>query len=148
MIKTIAAFVVRFKSIIKQALIFIGMSAIFLCVGFYYGFNYCDTKYKAAATIQSAKNAEKLRDAISEAETRTRILYERKIKVIKDINRLPDTCLLSANFRMLHDSATGLPEVATAQAVTVKQVADTVINNYANCQQNSIWLEECNAICK
>lgn len=127
---------------------FLSVCSVAFMTGFYYGFSYSETKYEAAAKIQAQENAEKLRDAIAQSETKTRVMYERKIKVLKDIRKLSDTCILSADFRMLHDSATGLPEVSTTQPVTVKQVASTVIANYANCQQNSIWLEECNAICK
>jgi len=133
--------------LIKPLIILCSIAGLF-GYGYYKGHASAESNYNKAAIIQASKNAELLSQAISETESKTRLLYESKIRSLKNASRLPDTCILSSNFRMLHDSATGMPESATASTVTAKQVADTIIENYSNCRQNAIWLEECNRICR
>ena len=114
--------------------------------GYYKGYASAESDYNKAAIIQASKNAELLSQAISETESKTRLLYEAKIRHIN--KPLPDKCMLSTEFQVRHNYATGMPESATASTVTAKQVADTIIENYSNCRQNAIWLEECNRICR
>jgi hypothetical protein len=116
-------------------------------VSFYKGFSYAEKEYKEALLIQQASNSKKLVEAVKESEIKIRGQYERYIKTIKKVDNLPDTCILSSEFRIMHDSAAGLPEVTTASTVTVKEVATTINDNYLACQQNAVWLEECNRIC-
>ena len=120
-----------------------------LCgISFYKGCAYTEAKYTQANAIQAKKNAKDLASAVAETETKTRLIYERKIRNIKKISTLPDTCLLSPGFRQLYDSSVGMPESASTQPVTVEALADTIIENHSACLQNAAWLEECNRICK
>jgi hypothetical protein len=125
-----------------------GFAIICFLVGtsFYSGCQYTEDKYKQAQIKQASLNAEKLQDAITKAETQTRLLYEDKIRHLN--KPLPDKCMLSPEFRMQFDFTTGLPEVATTQTVTTQEVIDATRDNNFNCRQNIIWLNECNEICK
>ena len=114
--------------------------------GYYKGHASAESDYNKAAIIQASKNAELLSQAISETESKTRLLYEAKIRHIN--KPLPDKCVLSTEFQVRHNYATGMPESATAHAVTAQAVIETVEDNYFNCRQNMIWLEECQSICK
>lgn len=115
---------------------------------FYKGCAYTESKYNQSNLIQAKKNAEALASAISATESKTRSIYESRIRNIKKISTLPDTCMLSPGFRQLYDTSIGMPESATAQPVAVKTLADTILENHAACLQNAAWLEECNQICK
>lgn len=97
--------------------------------------------------IQSQENAKKMAAIVIETEEKTRAIYEQKINLLTQVEELPDNCVLSPDFRRLHDSAAGLPEVSTASPVAAQAVAATVIDNYTACRQNAEWLEECNKIC-
>jgi len=120
-----------------------------LCgISFYKGVSYSENKYEAAQVIQAKRNAKLVQSAITETENKTSALYEDTIKRLKKRKPLPDTCVLSADFRMRHDEAVGMPESPSAQTVAVATVADTVESNYDRCRQNIIWLEECQRVCK
>ena len=114
--------------------------------GYYKGHASAESDYNKAAVIKAAENAELLSKAISETESKTRLLYEAKIRRIT--KPLPDKCVLSSEFQVRHNYATGLPESATTHTVTAQAVIETVEENYFNCRQNTIWLEECQRICK
>ena len=114
--------------------------------GYYKGHASAESDYNKAAIIQASKNAELLSQAISETESKTRLLYEAKIRHIN--KPLPDKCVLSTEFQVRHNYATGMPESATSHTVTAQAVIEAVEDNYFNCRQNMIWLEECQSICK
>ena len=132
-----------------KPLIYLAVLASVASVSFYKGFSYAETTYKAAQTVQAEQNAKKLFEAINKTEKDTKRHYERYIATLKNVNKLPDTCHLSNDFRRLHDAATNnLPEKPTEGTVEVRTLAATLAANYANCEQNAIWLRECNSICK
>lgn len=130
--------------LIKPLLIIAVFVGYTLCV-YHYGYSRCQDKNEKIALEQAAENAEKVAKVIKETEEETRKLYERKIKRLQQ-KPLPDTCVLSPDFRRMHDTAAGLPESSEAGPVTAQVVADTVADNYESCRQNIVWLEECQRI--
>ncbi len=128
--------------------VFIVYSGIIIGIGYYKGCSQTEATYKAAQVIQAKANAERLSEALIQSERDSRANYERKLKFYKKAHLLPDKCQLSADFRRLHDEAAGMPKSASAQPVSPQAVAETVAENYTICEQNAIWLEECNKICK
>jgi len=115
---------------------------------FYKGCTYSESAYIKSGILEAKNNAKLLSEAIKESEDKTRKLYEDEITKLKNRKPLPDKCVLSPDFRRLHDSATGMPKSTTAHSVTIEDAARTIEDNYFACRQNSIWLEECNRICK
>jgi len=134
--------------ILIKPIIYVFAFISFGSVCFYKGCTYSESKYIESGIKQSEKNAQIVSKAVKDTEEKTRLLYENQIKQLKKRAPLPDTCILSADFRRMHDNATGVPESTATQTVTVDAVANTVETNYLNCRQNQIWLEECNDICR
>jgi hypothetical protein len=126
-------------------IVFYACSCVFSA---YLGWDKANDTHAAAATIQAAENAKKLSAIVKKTEEETKRHYERYIRTLKSAHKLPDSCQLSADFRRLHDDAAGVSEVTAAQTVAARTVADTMIKNYAACNQNAIWLKECNEICQ
>ena len=135
------------SDLIKYAIIIVLFSGYTGAI-FYGGMEYSENQTSQGMVIQAQQNAIKLQDAITESTNKTRALYEKRIKAITDTKPLPDKCVLSPEFQMRHDNAVGMPKSATAHSVSAQAVAKTVEENYFNCRQNIIWLEECQSICK
>ncbi len=131
-----------------RPLTYIGIFIFGISVGFYKGCSYSESVYIESGIEQAEKNAKILSKTTKDTESKTRKLYEDEIKRLKNRKHLPDKCILSAEFRRMHDNASGVSESATAQTVTVEVVASTIESNYFACKQNAIWLDECNRICK
>jgi len=113
----------------------------------YHGYRTAEREFEQDALDQALANSELVAEIVRQTEDETRLLYEAEIKRLKR-KPLPDTCVLSGEFRQLHDDAAGMPKAsqergAAPDTVTPQDLADTIATNYFRCQQNIIWLNEC-----
>jgi flagellar hook-length control protein FliK len=132
---------------VKDIFSLIGILAIVAAISFHQGYLWEKGRTEAASIKQAAQNAEKVAQIRSETEEKTRANYENQIKNLK--RKLSGGCVLGPDYVVLHDTATGLPESASAQTITSEAFARHVASvNYPACLQNAIWLEECNRICQ
>lgn len=131
-----------------KPLIYLSLVASYTAIVWWHGYDYSLGLSEEAALIQANKNAEAVSTAVKETEDATRRIYEEEIRRLKNRKPLPDNCVLSPDFRRLHDAAAGLPESPKAGSVAAQAVADTIEHNYLACRQNIIWLKECQKICQ
>ena len=133
-----------------------------LYVGHKWGVSSCyeaTIEAEAHAIKTGIKQAVVSDKTVTEYVDRVQIVQGKSRTIIKEIPiYVKDTCTLSADWRMLHDSAvkSELPDttrIADAETISVEAVAQTVIENYQACNINSetlsslqSWVKEQSAI--
>lgn len=106
---------------------------------------------RAANAIAAAEMARK-RQEVADSVVEKVVESARKEKIVyrtlfKEVDRVSNDCPLSADFGMLHDSAATatVPDSSTAgvdgPTIAVKDVAETVIENYESCRDSIRRLE-------
>ena len=83
---------------------------------------------------------------VTEYVDRVQDLQKTSRAIIKEVIHVQDTCTLSADWRMLHDSAveSELPDSARdsdERTVTAQDALETVAANYGLCEENSQTLQ-------
>lgn len=105
------------------------------------------------AAAELAKRQQVVADSVAEnvaTESRKeRVIYR---TILKEVDRVQDTCPIDSNVGMLHDSAATatLPDTsatgANAASVTAKDLTETVVENYESCRDSMRRLEALQAI--
>jgi hypothetical protein len=112
--------------------------------------------YEAQIEAQAHSIETGIKQAVVSDQTVTRYvdrvqdLQKTSRAIIKEVIHVQDTCTLSADWRLWHDSAiyNELPDTTRdsdegtvkAQAVTATDALETVIRNYGICHENSTTL--------
>ena len=112
--------------------------------------------YEAQIEAQAHSIETGIKQAVVSDQTVTRYvdrvqdLQKTSRAIIKEVIHVQDTCTLSADWRLLHDSAANNDVSDTtrdsdegtvkAQAVTATDALETVIRNYGICHENSTTL--------